>query len=202
MTSYRLTNPSADLHCSANFFSYVVTAFDSLTSLKILPYYHRHSLVIMRTNVSQKLAELKIMCSHHSWSINKFTLCIRLCFQTVTRAEFCLYIHCYIPIYCLYIHFYIPIYCLYIHCHIPIYCLYIHCYIPIYCLYIHCYIPIYCLYLHCHIAIYSLLKLLLYQQRNRHLCCLSCYSPSLSLSHSVSSEIVCLSGNFTHPYKG
>ena len=158
MTSYRVTNPSADLHCSANFFSYVVTAFDSLTSLKILPYYHRHSLVIMRTNVSQKLAELKIMCSHHSWSINKFTLCIRLCFQTVTRAEFCLYIHCYIPIYCLY--------------------------------------------LHCHIAIYSLLKLLLYQQRNRHLCCLSCYSPSLSLSHSVSSEIVCLSGNFTHPYKG
>jgi hypothetical protein len=123
--SYRLTNTSADLHCSANFFSYVVIAFDSFTTLRFLPNYHRHSLVIMRTNVSQKLAELKIMCSYHPWLINKSTLCIRVCFQAGTHAEFRLNIHCYIPM-------------------------------------------------------HSLLKLLLRQQCNRHLFCLSCYSPSLS----------------------
>jgi len=84
---YRLTNPSADLHYSANF-SCAFIAFDSFTSLKCLPYYHIHSLVIMRTNVSQKSAELKITCSHHSSLISKSTQCTRLCFKTSTRAEF------------------------------------------------------------------------------------------------------------------
>lgn len=136
--SCRLTNPTADLHCSAKFFTYVVIAFDSFTSLGFLLYYHRHSLVIMRTNVSQKLAELKITRSHHSWLINKSTLRTRLCFQASTHAGFCLTIHCYIPI-------------------------------------------------------YSLLRLLLYQQRNRHLFCPSCYPP-VSLA-TISSAMVSLSHN-------
>jgi hypothetical protein len=126
--SHRLTNPNADphlLHCPTNF-SYVVTAFvfihithiSSLLSQTLFRDY-------VKKNVSQKLAELKLVCSRHSWLINQSILYITLCFPTDTHAMFYWNIHCYIPI-------------------------------------------------------YSLVKLLLYQQCNRHLFCLSCYSPSLS----------------------